>query len=178
MRRSEMKRLIVILSAAALALAVIGVASASGSTNRNGFKASLIGYNEVPSISSPATGSLRLSVNEAATTITFTLKYSGVPGNAVTASHIHLGQAAANGGVIAFLCGGGSKPACPASPATVTGTIVASDILGPTTQGIAAGDFAAALRALRSGFTYVNVHTPAYPSGEIRGQIPAHGPKK
>jgi hypothetical protein len=33
----------------------------------------------------------------------------------VTAAHIHLGQEDGVGGVIAFLCGGGGKPACPQS---------------------------------------------------------------
>jgi len=172
-----MKRLIVILCAAAVALAMVGVASANGDANRHAFKARLTGYHEVPSISSPAIGQLRLTVDPAGTTITFTLTYSGVPGSTVTASHIHFGQPGVSGGVIAFLCGGGSKPACPVSPATVTGTIVASDIVGPAAQGIAPGDFAGALRALRNGFTYANLHTPAYPAGEIRGQIPAHGPR-
>jgi hypothetical protein len=33
------------------------------------------------------------------------------------------------------------------------------------------------LEAMRSGNTYVNVHTSQYPGGEIRGQIRPAGPK-
>jgi len=53
----------------------------------------------------------------------------------------------------------------------VTGTITAADILAITAQGLAAEDFAGAVRAIESGNTYVNVHTTLFPGGEIRGQI-------
>ena len=53
----------------------------------------------------------------------------------------------------------------------MTGTITAADILAITAQGLAAGDFAGAVRALESGNTYANVHTTNFPAGEIRGQI-------
>ncbi len=55
----------------------------------------------------------------------------------------------------------------------MTGTIVASDVVGPTAQGIAAGDLASVLRAIRAGMAYANVHTSTFPNGEIRGQIRA-----
>jgi hypothetical protein len=53
----------------------------------------------------------------------------------------------------------------------VIGTIIASDVLAIAAQGLAAGDLAAVVRAIRAGFAYVNVHTTVFPSGEIRGQI-------
>ena len=70
-----------------------------------------------------------------------------------------------------FLCGGGSKPACPAAPATIQGTIIATDVMALPTQNLAAGDLAAVIRAIRHGVTYVNIHTPNSPGGEIRGQV-------
>jgi CHRD domain len=42
-------------------------------------------------------------------------------------------------------------------------------------QGIAAGEFDELVDAIRAGFTYANVHTTAFPPGEIRAQIKAHG---
>ena len=71
-----------------------------------------------------------------------------------------------------FLCGGGGQPACPATTSgTVTGTITAANVTGPTTQGIAAGDLTSALEALREGNAYANMHTTNIPGGEIRGQV-------
>jgi len=38
-------------------------------------------------------------------------------------------------------------------------------------QGIAAGEIAEIIRAMRAGVTYANVHTNKHPTGEIRGQL-------
>ncbi len=168
-----MKKLIVIVSVVVLVVGAMGVAAANGDSHRNAFKARLGGYQEVPSISTTGSGELRLKVNPAGTEIAYTLIYSGLQGGAASAAHIHFAQSGVSGGVLAWLCGGGDKPACPAVPATVTGLIDAPDILA--IQGIAAGDMAAALRAIRAGVTYANVHTATYPGGEIRGQLKAHG---
>jgi hypothetical protein len=46
-------------------------------------------------------------------------------------------------------------------------------VIGPAGQGIAAGEFAELLAAMRAGVTYVNVHSTLYPGGEIRAQISA-----
>jgi hypothetical protein len=87
------------------------------------------------------------------------------------ASHVHFGAKGTNGGVSFFFCGGGGKPACPAATSgTITGTVVAADVIGPAAQGIAAGDLADILRAIRHGVAYANMHTATFPAGEIRGQ--------
>ena len=143
------------------------------SEERPGLRARLNGFHEVPSISTNGKGEFRARINEDGTSISFNLKYSDLTG-VPTVAHIHLGQRGVNGGILAFLCGGGSKPACPATPATVEGTITAADILALAPQGVAAGDFAAVLRAIRSGSTYSNVHSSVFGSGEIRGQIRIH----
>jgi L-aminopeptidase/D-esterase-like protein len=53
----------------------------------------------------------------------------------------------------------------------VTGTATVADIIGPDGQGIAPGEFSKVIEAIRSGVTYVNVHSKKIPPGEIRGQI-------
>jgi hypothetical protein len=38
-------------------------------------------------------------------------------------------------------------------------------------QGINPADLGALITAIRSGDTYINVHSTTFPSGEIRGQV-------
>jgi hypothetical protein len=138
-------------------------------------RAALHAYNEVLPNTSPATGTLRATMNEAAKTITFTLEYRNMTGNP-TGAHIHFGKSQENGGILVFFCGGGGKPACPASTSgTITGTITAADVVGIPAQGVAPGDFASVVFAIRSGTSYANIHSAKWPMGELRGQISGSG---
>ena len=151
-------------------LLVVGLSAPALARKKNSFKAELDGFQETPAISTTGTGEFRARISKDEDSIDFELTYSGLEGGAVTAAHIHLGQAGVAGGVSAFLCGGGGKPACPAS-GTVEATIVASDVIGPAGQGIAAGELDELVAAIRDGVTYANVHTTTFPTGEIRGRI-------
>jgi hypothetical protein len=160
---------------------LIGVSTVVLGDNGDGddqFQIRLTGFQENPSISTTGRGRLTLEIQDDAERIEFRLRYSDLEGGAVGAAHIHLGALHTNGGVVAFLCGGGGKAACPSPAGDVNGTITAADIVGPAGQGIAAGEataFEEFVRAIRAGYTYANVHTTAFPGGEIRGQIGAPG---
>jgi hypothetical protein len=135
----------------------------------------LTGYQEATpaGVSSAGSGSFSATIDDESMTITFEQRYSGLSTPA-TASHIHFGNRFTSGGVSAFLCGGGSKPPCPpgtTTEAVITGTITPADVIGPSSQGIAPGEFAEFVQAIRAGMTYTNVHTGNFPAGEIRGQI-------
>lgn len=172
---------IAVTAAATLAVGVY-VSAAGSQTTSNNAKATLDGFQEVPSISTTGSGTLDLRIDDANEVIEFELTYGNLEGvgttpfvtnGVVSAAHIHVGAPGVNGGVSAFLCGGGGKPACPIS-GTVTGVIAAADVTGPANQGINAGEptaFAEFVRAMRAGYTYANVHTTRWPGGEIRGQI-------
>jgi CHRD domain len=81
--------------------------------------------------------------------VTWRLTFSRLSGRAV-AAHIHAGRVGKAGGVLAALCG-----PCRSGQ---RGTAMISH---------------AQLRTIRAGRTYVNVHTPKNPAGEIRGQLRA-----
>ena len=133
------------------------------------FSATLLGDNEVPPINS--TGSATFHMENANGVITFSLTFSGLSSNLVV-SHLHFAPTRVAGGVMIFLCGGGNQPSCPAATSgTITGTIIAGNVTGPTTQGIDPGDLTSALEAVADGASYANIHTTKFPGGEIRGQV-------
>jgi hypothetical protein len=138
-------------------------------------------YEEVPAVSSTARGFFKARIREDAGTIQYELSYEGLQGD-IRQSHIHFGQRSVNGGVSVFLCQTatnpdptGLAPTCGASPATVTGTLTAANIIGPAGQGIAATEFAELVKAIRAGVAYINVHSSVFAGGEIRGQARGFG---
>jgi hypothetical protein len=151
----------------------------------NQLSAMLNGYEEVPAVSTRANGVMRARITDDQTggvitfegKIQYELSYTDLEGS-VTQAHIHLGQPAVNGGISVWLCSNlaspptpaGTQP-CPPPPATIFGSITAANVIGPTAQGIAPGEFAELIRAIRAGKTYVNVHTDKFPGGEVRSQI-------
>jgi hypothetical protein len=141
-----------------------------------GLHTQLDGYAETPvAISTTGEGSFRARLDRRNDTIEYELSYEGLEGN-VLQSHIHFGKPSDSGGIAVFLCSNlGNGPAgtqpCPPSPATITGTIHAADVIGPTGQGIEAGAFDELAEAIREGVAYVNVHSDKWPGGEVRGQL-------
>jgi hypothetical protein len=133
-------------------------------------RAKLHGFNEVPAVSTTGKGTLTLKIGRHRDSIEFNLTYDGLEGLS-TAAHIHFGQRNVNGGVAAFLCGGGGMPACPPFGGSIEGVLTASDVIGPSGQGLAPAEFAELVRAIRDQSSYVNVHSDKHPSGEIRGEI-------
>jgi hypothetical protein len=141
----------------------------------------LSGFNETPlAVSTSANASFRISINDRTQEISYRLSYADFP-TAVTQAHVHFGSPSQTGGISFFLCTNlGNAPAgvvvqaCPAVPATITGTIKPADVIGPAAQGIAAGEFAEIAKAIRGGSAYVNVHTTAFPVGEARAPLGHH----
>jgi hypothetical protein len=170
------------LAAGIAVLGVAGIGTAAVAHDNSRFDANLTGYEETPTLSTQGTGTFKAWINRGKDEIRYVLTYAGPfdanpAGGTVTQAHIHLGAPAIAGGVAAFLCtnlgnGPAGTPACPAAPATVTGTITPAQIVGgAAAQGIQVGEFAELVRALRAGAAYANVHTTTFPAGEIRGQI-------
>ena len=142
------------------------------------FSAKLISYQETPStLSTAGFGDFHATL-VSPTTLHYVLRYKDLEGGNVLFAHVHIGQRATTGGVMFFLCGGGGKPACPNGSGVAEGDVTAANVIGPAGQGIAAGEFDEAIRAMRAGYAYANVHTTTYATGEIRGQINSHSGEK
>jgi hypothetical protein len=167
-----LRRSLVLVPLLALAAILVGLpTTALGRDDGSDFTARLIGINEVPSVNTDGTASLRLKLNSATNTIDFTLTFHNLSARPSVA-HVHFGQARTSGAPMFFFCGGGGQPACPLTTSdTITGTITAANVVGPAAQGIQPGDIASVMRAIRAGASYANMHTANFGSGEIRGQI-------
>ena len=158
---------IAFLAIAALAVFVLTAPAAHSQTED--FFAKLIGSREVPPVNTAGTADFQMTNQNG--NITFSLNFSGLS-SSLTLAHLHFAPTKVSGGVMIFLCGGGGQPDCPAvTEGTITGTITAANVTGPTTQGIDVGDLDSALEAVRAQLSYVNMHTTNFASGEIRGQV-------
>jgi hypothetical protein len=115
------------------------------------FKVSLTGAQQVPPVTTNATGTADLTYDASSRVLTWNVSYSGLSGPA-TMAHIH-GPAAAG------------KNAPPVIFLSEKGAPVANPIKGQATltpeqaQQMMAGDW------------YINIHTQAHADGEIRGQV-------
>ncbi len=140
----------------------VGPAGAAGPAAIENFTADLNEANVVGGTGSTATGTASFSV--VGQTLLFSIDVTGVTD--VTAVHIH-GPAAVgvNGGVVQGLCNSDDGPAC--ATGTVNGVLVA----GAAPRSRIAFDELVVM--MRDGDSYVNVHTTAFPGGEIRGQVTA-----
>lgn len=109
--------------------------------------ASMAGSQEVPPVTSTATGSGALSLNTATGEVSGSLNVSGIAG---TAAHIHEAASGVAGSVIIPLtdAGGGLWKVPPGSMLS-----------------------ASQMASFEAGNLYFNVHTAANPGGEIRGQL-------
>jgi len=165
--------------ASLLALGALCLASTAATAATYSFNAVLNAGNEVESVSSPATGLAALVYDDLGTasladdTFDFAMSVFDLSGPA-TAYHIHGAGAPGENAPVRIgldaapfislnvggsLLVGGSDVAAPSIPATPPSA---------TNPGYPAMSF---LDMLQGGLAYVNVHTAAYPAGEVRGQL-------
>jgi hypothetical protein len=145
-----------ILALALAGLAVIAVPALAATSK---FKATLNGKTEVPKTTSKATGTATFTVASNGKSIKYTLKATGLSGSA-QAAHVHFGKPGKAGPVVINIC---PKPCSLPKSGTLTSKQFAK------APGVA--NFAAAVKDLKKGDAYVNIHTKKFPAGEIRGNI-------
>jgi hypothetical protein len=138
---------VALLAAAALAAGCTQMSNMMGGDGRkSGEEIRLTGSNQVPPITSPASGSGTVTVNSDRTVVARIVVVDMTP----TAAHIHQAAPGANGPVIVPFVKQGDN------------TFVAPEGAKMTEEQY---------RAYKSGNTYVNVHSAKNPGGEVRAQL-------
>ena len=112
------------------------------------FEFSMAGYNAVPATASVAGGTGMIRMVADTGVLELMMNGDNLSGD-LTAGHIHFGGVGQNGGVALNL-----------APTSLNFNMT-YDITGMTDL----------VSAMRAGTAYVNIHTSAYPAGEIRGQV-------
>ena len=140
------------------------------------YSATLSGSNEVPANASPGTGTAIVAYDPIAHTLSLDVTFSGLSGN-TTAAHIHCcAPPGANAAVATSL------PSFLGFPAGVVSGLY-SQVFDLTLAssfnaafvaangGTVLGAEAALSNGLAGGNAYLNIHTTAFPGGEIRGNL-------
>jgi hypothetical protein len=148
-----MRRFLAVVLVACVAVAVPAFAA------KNRFTASLNAKSETPASKSPATGKATFTIAKTGKSIRYSISASKLTGKA-QAIHVHYGKKGVAGPVILGIC---LKPCSLPRTGKLTKANFAK------APGVA--NFAGAVKAMRAGKTYVNIHTKANPGGEIRGQL-------
>lgn len=167
----------------ALALSAVAIAGPALATTYV-FEAYLNGANEEPSNLSPGFGYSRLYLDTGANTLRITAEFQDLVGP-TTAAHVH-GPTAAPGVGLAPVAT--QTPSFAGFPLGVTSgiwdhtfdTTLTSTWNAPfvtANGGTALGAEAGLLGALEEGRAYLNIHTSAFPGGEIRGFYAAAAPE-
>lgn len=162
-----MRRPAILVIVLTLVGALGGTAAADSHYAAGGaFDAHLTGDDEVPPVASDGTGYAAIEIAEDGASIDYRLYVSGL--EAVTMAHIHVGAPGENGPPVMFLFGP-EDPGVPADGLLAEGTITEADLIAA--DGVFGGTMAELVELIRTGGTYVNVHTEDNPAGEIRGQL-------
>jgi uncharacterized membrane protein len=123
------------------------------------FTARLDGAQENPPVTTTASGTGSFTLNDGLTELRYTITYRGLSGPlAAIGGHIHAARTGRNGGIVKNIAAGGDP-----SSATISGVWRNTDANQPLTRAL--------IDSLLRGRMYVNFHTQANGSGEIRGQL-------
>lgn len=171
-----MKKLTAALVSSAMLVALAGTAQA----HLEIYNIVLSGPAEAPPNNSPATGTATITVDLDLATIRIQASFSGLTGN-TTASHIHAnpnmtpftgtaGVATQTPSFIGFPLGVRAGTFDNTYDLTVSSSYNAAFITA--NGGTVSGAFNALVLSLQTGRAYLNIHTAAFPGGEIRGFIP------
>lgn len=128
------------------------------------FRATLAGAEEVPPVTTAATGSSEFTLSRTNDTLYVNVTVNGL--NNMRFGHFHTGARGANGAVVAFLVDGPTVTG-PSNGRVGKQFITAANLVGT----LAGQPLTALVDQMRTGGIYVNLHTDANAGGELRGQV-------
>ncbi len=143
-----MNKLIPLLAFSILLLVPLGAQNAFATQFQ--CSADIDGSQEVPPVVEPGTGSATITYDDNTNQLSWNIVFAGLTGVPI-AAHFHEAPATMNGGVVIGII----PPAAPVSP-------LIGNALVPTELNEV---------QLLLGNWYINIHTQAFPGGEIRGQV-------
>ena len=115
------------------------------------------GAQETPPAATTAIGSLDVSYSKSTKMLTYKVTWSGLTGNPV-AMHIHgLAPVSYAAGIVQTILSAPNASLFPAS-GSYSGSLLADGVVVKEVD-------------ILNGLYYLNIHTAAYPGGELRGQI-------
>lgn len=121
-----------------------------------------LGAFQVPPVASAAVGISGYALVDGGTTMLLVVQSFGLAD--LTMAHLHLGAAGQNGPVVADLI---ANAATAVTPEFFIAALKTGDLAGQ----LADYPLDALVNRIEAGDIYVNLHTTAFPSGEIRGQL-------
>ena len=133
------------------------------------FSAHLSGAQEVPAVETTGGGRVKVKFDNALSSFTVDVVVNGLIGSLVGA-HLHCALAGDNGPVVVGLISPGNLSF---DGKRIRGTLNNDDFLGTDCSGLGRpiSNVASLAFAMSEGLIYLNLHTDAFPPGEIRGQL-------
>lgn len=128
------------------------------------YTAQLSGGDQVPALSTPASGTFTLTVTPEDSSVHYVLKVREITN--ATIARLRAGKAGTTGALLLTIYAG------PTKSGVFSGTLTQGSFTAAKLEGPLKGKSVADLEALaKAGSVYLNVGTSAHPKGEIRGQL-------
>ena len=145
----------------AITAALLAAFTASTASADDKVRARLMGFQEVPAVSTEGNGTFEAVISPNGNAIDYELTYSGMQGT-VTQSHMHVGQRGVNGGIVLWICG--TTPGTPGPAGTPACTFPNGHFAGSwrpeNVQLVAAQQFAPGERDRTERFRLVHLAIP------------------
>jgi hypothetical protein len=160
-----------------LVLGLLFTQSPGYADNSQEYEANLRGKNEVPPVDTRMKGRIEVKFNRDDTLARFQLKVEKVGTGRIIQAHLHCGPKEVNGPVVVFLLTPLPNAASYNDKTEIRFALTDDNVValaeghGSTCPETQITNLAELKAAIEAGNIYANVHSVAFPGGEIRGQL-------